>query len=129
MLGPAVHAGLLTRLWIDREAELGGDHHPVTERRQSLADDLLIGEGAVDLGRVKQSEAKLHRLADELDALLFAQGVAVAEVQAHAAEADRRHLKAASEYAFLHLLILPQFAVRRSSANAGWPILGRCCRL
>src|ERR1700677_1246357 len=44
MLGPAVHADLLARLGIDLEAELGGDYHLVADRRQSLPDNLLIGD-------------------------------------------------------------------------------------
>jgi hypothetical protein len=67
----------------------------VADRRQRRADDLLVGEGAVDLGRVEQGDATLRRLADERDALLLAQRVVVAEVQTHAAQADGRYLQPA----------------------------------
>ena len=59
VLGPAVHADLLARLGIDLEAELGGDHHLVAHRRQRLADQFLIGEGAIDLGGVEEGDAAL----------------------------------------------------------------------
>ena len=71
-LGAAVHAGLLAGRGINPEAELGGDHHPVPHRRQRLADHLLVGKGAVNLGGVEQGDAAFHRRADQRDALHLA---------------------------------------------------------
>jgi hypothetical protein len=34
--------------------QLGGDHHLVAHRRQRLADQLFIGERAIDLGGVEE---------------------------------------------------------------------------
>src|SRR5262249_19844951 len=70
-----------------------------------FADEFLVGEGAVDLGGVEEGDAEVHGGADELDPLLFIDGRAVAEAQAHAAEAQGRHLQAAlAECARLHWL-------------------------
>ena len=103
VLGPAVEAGLLLRLGIDVEAELRGDHHLVAERRQRLADHLLIGEGAIDLGGVEEGDAALDRRADQRDALLLAERSGIAEVQPHAAEADGRDLQITfSKFACFH---------------------------
>jgi hypothetical protein len=104
VLGSVIHAGLLARLWINREAEFGGDHHLVSYGLQGLTDNLLVGEGAVDLGGVEEGDAPIHRLADQRDALLLGQRVTVAEVQPHAAEADGRDFQIAfSKFALLHL--------------------------
>ena len=88
---------------IDVEAELGGDHHLAAERRERLADQLLVGERAVDLGGVEEGDAALDGRADQRDPLLPVDRRAVAEAQAHAAEADGRDLQAArSQFALLH---------------------------
>ena len=101
VLGTAVHAGRLPVH--DVEAELGGDHHPVAERLEGIAHDLLVGVGAVDLGRIEEGDAALHRRADERDAVLLPQRMAVAEVEAHAAEADGRDFEAGfAKYALFH---------------------------
>ena len=57
---------------IDVEAELGGDHDLVAHRLQRLADDLLVGERAVDLGGVEEGDAALDRRADQRDPFLLA---------------------------------------------------------
>ena len=43
------------------EAELRRDHDPVAHRCERLADQLLVGERAVDLGRVEERHATLDR--------------------------------------------------------------------
>jgi hypothetical protein len=53
-----------------RRTELGGDHHVFAERRQRLADDLLIGERAVDLGGVEERDAALDGGPDESDRIV-----------------------------------------------------------
>ena len=68
VLGPAVQAGSADR-WPNFEAELGGDHDLVAERRERLADQLLVGERAVDLGGVEEGDAALDGGADQRDRL------------------------------------------------------------
>ena len=68
MLRPAVQASRLLGLGIDREAELRRDHHLVANRRQRLADDLLVGEGTINLRCVEEGDATLHRITHEFDA-------------------------------------------------------------
>ena len=63
---------------IDVEAELGGDHHLVADRRQRLADQLLVGERAVDLGGVEERDAAVDRGADQRDHLCPVGSLAVA---------------------------------------------------
>ena len=46
---------------IDVEPELGGDHHLVADRRQRLADELLVGERPVDLGRIEEGHTPFVR--------------------------------------------------------------------
>ena len=59
----------------DVESELGGDHHPIAERPQRLADDFFIGVRTVDFRGVEEGDAAFDRLADQRDAVLVAQGV------------------------------------------------------
>ncbi len=101
-LGTAVHAALLARFRIDGEPEFRGNHHPVAHGLERFADDLLIGERPIHLGRVEQGDAAIHRLTDQRDAFLPAQRVAVAEVQPHAAEADGRDFQILSKCACFH---------------------------
>ena len=89
VLGPAVQAPLLP-VRVDVEAELGGDHHLVAERGERLADELLVRERAVDLGRVEEGDAALDGRPDEGDHLLLVGSRAVAVAHAHAAEPDGR---------------------------------------
>src|SRR5204863_881841 len=91
----AVQAALLARLWIDIEAEFGGDHHLLAEGRKSLAYQFLVGEGPVDLGGVEKRDAELDGRSDQRNSLLLRNGRAVAEAQSHAAETDGRDLKSA----------------------------------
>ena len=103
VLGPAVHAalpGLDAR--VEVEAELGGDHDLVADRRERLADQLLVRERAVGLGGVEEGDAALDGGADQRDHLLPVRRRAVGEAHAHAAEAEGRDLEALSECALLH---------------------------
>ena len=70
VLGTAVQPRDMPGPAIDVEAELGGDDHLVPERGQSLADDVLVGERAVDLGRVEEGDAPLHRSTDDVDCVV-----------------------------------------------------------
>ena len=91
MLGPAADAPILAGLEINVEAELGGDDDLVPERPQRFADDFFVGEGAVDLGRVEEGHAAVHRSADQGDALVLGELRGVAEADPHAAETDGRN--------------------------------------
>ena len=105
VLGPAVEARLLPAL--DLEAELGGDHHPVADGGEGLADEFLVRERAVDLGGVEERDPEIDGRPDQRDPLLLLDGRAVAEAQAHAAEAERRHFQVAlPELALLHCVLL-----------------------
>ena len=52
---------------IDIEAEFGGDHDLFPERRQRFADQLLVGERAIDFGGVEEGDAALDGGADQRD--------------------------------------------------------------
>jgi len=60
VLGPAVQTGLLL-VGVDLEPELGGDDDPSADRSERFADELLIRERAIHLGRVEERLAALHR--------------------------------------------------------------------
>jgi hypothetical protein len=90
-IGPAVDASIFSGLEINVEAELGGDDHLVADRAQSFADDVFVGEGAIDLGRVEKGHAAVHRSADQGHALVLGEFRGVAETDPHAAETNGRH--------------------------------------
>ena len=69
-VGRLFDAGELLAVRVEVEAELGGDDHPVAERRQRLADDLFILERAIDFGGVEEGHPALDRAADDGDAVL-----------------------------------------------------------
>jgi hypothetical protein len=56
VLGAAVEARLFAAL--GREAELGGDHHPVGDGREGLAHELLVRERSVHLRRVEERDPR-----------------------------------------------------------------------
>ena len=58
VLRAAVHAGLRP-LFIEVEAEFGGNHDLVTKGGQGFADELLVGERAVDFRGVEERDATL----------------------------------------------------------------------
>ena len=100
--GPAGDAGLRAVL-VEGEPELGGDDDLVADRLQGLADELLVVEGAVDLGGVEEGDAAVDRGAQERDHLVAWWSWAERLAHAHAAEAeggDRQALGA--EGACLH---------------------------
>ena len=103
MVGSAGQAGLLAVV-VEREPELGGDHHLVTDRRQCLPDELFVDERSVDLGGVEERDAPLDRGADQGDGVLAIGERAVALAHAHAAEAERRDLEVGAECSRLHPL-------------------------
>ena len=64
----------------------------LADRSQGHADELFVGERAVHLGGVEEGDAKVDGGADEGDAVLLADGRAVAVAESHAAESDRGYL-------------------------------------
>ncbi len=47
-------------IWIEIEAELGDYDHLVTYRRKRLAQQLLVGEWAIDLSGIEKCDATFH---------------------------------------------------------------------
>ena len=78
VLGTAVEAPLLSVLRIDVESEFGGDHHLTAERGQRFADELFVGERAVDFGGVEERDAAFDGRADQRDHLLLVDRRAIA---------------------------------------------------
>ena len=62
-LGPAIS--------VEEHVELGGDDHLAAVRRQRLADEFLVGPGAVGLGRVEEGDAPLDGRPDKRHRLLM----------------------------------------------------------
>src|SRR5438045_3994060 len=54
----------------DVMTEFGGDDDLIAKRLQCFSDEFLVGERAINLGRVKESHAALDRCPDERDHLL-----------------------------------------------------------
>ena len=90
---PAADAGLLAVL-VEGEPELGGDDDVVADRLERLADELLVVEGAVDLGGVEQGDAPVDRGPEERDHLVARRSRAERLAHAHAAEPEGRDLEA-----------------------------------
>ena len=103
VLRPAVQAPLLARLRIEIEAEFGGDDHMVAKGGQSLADELLVHEWAIDFGGIEEGDAALDGQSDQFDRPLCLRCQAIAKAQAHAAQAKGRDFKiVVSKFALLH---------------------------
>ena len=83
VLGSAVEPA-----WVELEAELGGQHHLVADRFQRLSDEDLVGEGSVRLRGVEERHPLLVGAADQLDAVVGVDRVAVVGAEAHAAQPD-----------------------------------------
>ena len=119
-LGAAAQAAPLPGLRVDLEPELGRDHHSVAHGSQGFAHQLLVGVRTIDFGRVEECDAAIDGRADQRDALLLLDRLAIGEAQAHAAEPDLRNLESAlAESAFLHCSSPGPAAVssRRSAAD------------
>jgi len=87
VLWPAVEPGLPAVG--DAEAELGRNRHLVAPTLQRAAEQLLVDEGPIDLGRVEKGAAELDRPVQRRDRLRLI-GRPVGLAHAHAAEADGR---------------------------------------
>jgi hypothetical protein len=91
---------------LEVEAELRRDHDLVADRLERLADELLVGEGPVDLRGVEEGDAALDGRADDGDPFVLRRDRREALTQSHAAEPDRGDLQVGSERALLHLRLL-----------------------
>ena len=95
--------GATSSVGIDIESELGGDDDLFAEGREGLADEFLIGEGAVDLRGVEEGDAALDGGTEKRDHLVLFRERFVGKAQAHATEAEGGYFKIAfSQFAFLH---------------------------
>ena len=75
----------------------------IAERRKRLADEFLVGEGAIDLGCVEEGDAALEGCADDLDHLLLVARRPISIAHAHAAKAESRHFQTTvSKFSLLH---------------------------
>ena len=74
---------------IEVDTELGGNRHPIPERLQRCAHQLLVIMGivrrSVDFRRIKEGIAHVHSLGHQLCHLLFVGRCAVGVAHAHAA--------------------------------------------
>src|SRR5579871_6792570 len=120
VLGVAADAQPLATLAAN-VAELGGQHHVVAAAAYRPADQALVGERAVHVGRIEERDPELECPVDRGDRLLVV-GLAVELGHAHATEALHRHLASlATESARLHhscTTIFPRFSPRSRPINA-----------
>ena len=80
---------------LDAETELRRDDDLVTHGRNRFADEPLVVEGAVDLGRVDEGDASIDSVPQHADHVGAVSGVrAIAHRHAHGAEPDGRHREA-----------------------------------
>jgi hypothetical protein len=89
VLGTAVHA-VLHALWADPESELGGDHHLVAHRHQSLTHQLFVGERPIHLGGVEQRHPTLRGGTQQRYHLAPVSWGAISVAHSHATETERR---------------------------------------
>ena len=109
VLRPAVDAEERAVLGAD-VAELRGEHHLVAAIANGPADQTLVGERAVDVGRVQEIDAEIDRAVNGRDRSLVI-GPAVEVGHAHAAEPDRRNVRTvAAELSSWKSHALPQCA-------------------
>ena len=98
----AVESGLLAVL--ELEPELRRDHDLIANGRERFADELFVRERPVGFGRVEERDAAVDGGANDREALVTTGGWPVAEADAHAPEAECRHLQPIlTECAPLHI--------------------------
>jgi len=68
------------------EPELGGNHHPVANRRERFTHECFIGERPIHLSRIEERDAPIDGGAQKRNHLLFIFRLSVREAHAHAAE-------------------------------------------
>ena len=90
VLRAAVRAtAAISRLRIDVEAELRGDHHLASDGGERLADQLLVHKRPIRLGRIEEGHAAVNGCAEQRDARLLLNRTTIGVAQPHAAEAER----------------------------------------
>src|SRR5688500_17164351 len=102
VFGPSVDAPLLRLLASGDEAKLGREHRLRAPALQGAPNQPLVLVRTVDVGGVEEVCADVERAVDRRDRLLLValRTLAVALAHAHAAEADRKELRAvAAEFA------------------------------
>ena len=124
-LGAAVERARSDRT-LQVEPELRRDHDLVADRLERLADELLVGERAVDLRGVEEGDAAVDGGADQRDHLLLVRGRTEGVAHAHAPEADRRDLQAGSEGSLHHGFIS---LIRSWSGGTSLSVVERACGL
>ena len=77
---------------LEAEAEFGGDDQSVALAFERLADQFLVLEGTVGLGRIQEGAAKLDGAMQRGDRLAFVRRT-VGLAHRHAAETDRGDLQ------------------------------------
>ena len=87
----AVQPGHLALL--DVEAELRGDCHLITHGLERLAHDIFVGVRTVHFGGIEECHATINGSPDDRDTVLAAARPSIALADAHAAEAEGRHLE------------------------------------
>jgi len=93
---------VLAAVGVDVEAELRSDDDLVADPGEGLAEEFLVDEGTVELGRVEEGDAAFDRGADDADHLVTISGLG-AVAHSHAAQADDRDLQTAgTQDSFLH---------------------------
>src|SRR5262245_37533173 len=103
ILRATVQARSRLAVCIDGKTELGGNRDLALERLERLADQLLIDEGAIDLGGVEEGDTAFDRGTHERDALLTVGRRPVGNAHAHAAQPQCRDLETAlAEPALFH---------------------------
>ena len=118
VLGPAVDG--LRSVGLALEPELRRDHVLVAPPREGSADQLLVRERPVHVGRVEQGDAELGSAIDRRDRLCLVTllGGPVEVGHAHAAEPDRRDLEPLSpERAMVHVTYLCRCPAFRSPSK------------
>jgi hypothetical protein len=75
---------MLPGIGIDIPSKLGGDHHPITKRREGFPDQLFVRKWAVGLGGIEERDALFNRRLDERDSMLLIDCRTITDAQAHA---------------------------------------------
>ena len=88
-LPDALRAAIHALSWISfLEAELGRYDNRFAERLDRFTNKFLIGEWAVRLSRIEESDSAVEGRSDQRNRLLLISGRAVPETESHAAKAD-----------------------------------------
>ena len=94
MFRPAIGARALRRIGLQVETELGGDNYRIAQRFKRFAQQVFVGERAIDFGGVKEGHPALHRAAQQGDHLSLVRRGAIGPGHAHAAKAKRGNRQA-----------------------------------